>query len=146
MESETYASLESAYQVSMPSFRADFQSLEKSRSVDQVNEISDWLVRCTEHLQSATHRYARLPVALVQSKKRRSTELTSDLSVAVQRELSLIINRPVTVDCRGISDIGGLTRAIAVGILGEAVSTESSMVLLCLTVRPFQLIGLAKLR
>lgn len=40
----------------------------------------------------------------------------------MQRELSEVIDHVVTVDCHGTGDIGGLTKAIAVGIMGEAVS------------------------
>lgn len=49
-------------------------------------------------------------------------ELTTGLSASVKRELSLLNDHSVSVDCRGIGDVGGLTKAVAVGILGEAVS------------------------
>lgn len=46
----------------------------------------------------------------------------TDLSASVQRELPEIIEHAVTVDCRGTGDMGGVTRAIAVSLMGEAVS------------------------
>lgn len=51
-----------------------------------------------------------------------SAKLMTDLSASVQRELPEIIEHAVTVDCRGTGDMGGVTRAIAVSLMGEAVS------------------------
>lgn len=106
---------------------ADAQSLEQIRSVEQVKEISEWLLRCSEQPQTGSLRAARLPVALVQSDYGRSPHLTSDLSASVQRELSAIIEHPVTVDCRGIGDIGGITKTVAVGVIGEAVGFQTNV-------------------
>lgn len=69
MESETYASLESAYQVRMIEMpiKADCQYVEKSRSLEQVKEVSEWLLGCSEKPWMG-HEHDRLPVALVQSR------------------------------------------------------------------------------
>ncbi|ORY32810.1 hypothetical protein BCR39DRAFT_521705 [Naematelia encephala] len=98
------------YEEAWTGFNSIHENFETSRTSEQLDDIADWLDRCsTPPLLKLPSNVARLPLAIVQN-----------ISAHLPPLLSTLLTHVYTMHGRETSDLTAAVRSLTVGFIGEA--------------------------